>query len=106
MIWIYIICSIAVVHVLFLIYPVYRDEVLDIYSWKPWTEKNYVLFKSVTGNNKAVKMRLLINWLTWPFLCLFIIVMPIVDSIGINVPPVSETNVPLIAERNVPLVSD
>ena len=28
------------------------------------------------------------------------------DSIGINVPPVSETNVPLIAERNVPLVSD
>ena len=29
-----------------------------------------------------------------------------VDSIGINVPLVSETNVPLIAERNVPLVSD
>jgi hypothetical protein len=29
-----------------------------------------------------------------------------IDSIGINVPPVSETNVPLIAERNVPLVSD
>ena len=78
MIWIYIICSIAVVHALFLINPVYRDEALDIYSWKPWTEKDYVLFKSVTGNNKAVKMRLLINWLTWPFLCLFAIVMPIV----------------------------
>ena len=30
----------------------------------------------------------------------------IVDSIGINVPPVSETNVPPSAERNVPLVSD
>lgn len=29
-----------------------------------------------------------------------------VDSIGINVPPVSETNVPPSAERNVPLVSD
>ena len=28
------------------------------------------------------------------------------DSIGINVPPVSETNVPPSAERNVPLVSD
>ena len=78
MIWIYIICSIAVVHALFFIYPVYRDEALDIYSWKPWTEKDYVLFKSVTGNNKAVKMRLLINRLSWPFLCLFIIVMPIV----------------------------
>ena len=78
MIWIYIICSIAVVHALFLINPVYRDEALNIYSWKPWTEKDYVLFKSVTGNNKAVKMRLLINWLTWPFLCLFAIVMPIV----------------------------
>lgn len=78
MIWIYIICSIAVVHALFLINSVYRDEALDIYSWKPWTEKDYVLFKSVTGNNKAVKMRLLINWLTWPFLCLFAIVMPIV----------------------------
>ena len=78
MIWIYIICSIAVVHALFLIYPVYRDETLDIYSWKPWTEKNYVLFKSVTENNKAVKMRLLVNWLIWPFICLFAIVMPIV----------------------------
>ena len=44
MIWIYIICSIAVVHALFLINPVYRDEALDIYSWKPWTEKDYVLF--------------------------------------------------------------
>ena len=78
MIWGYIICSIAVVHALFLINPVYRDEALDIYSWKPWTEKNYVLFKSVTGNNKAVKMRLLVNWLAWPFICLFAIVMPIV----------------------------
>ena len=78
MIGIYIICSIAVVHALFYIYPVYRDEALDIYSWKPWTEKNYVLFKSVTGNNKAVKMRLLVNWLIWPFICLFAIVMPIV----------------------------
>lgn len=78
MIGIYIICSIAVVHALFLIYSVYRDETLDIYSWKPWTEKNYVLFKSVTGNNKAVKMRLLVNWLIWPFICLFAIVMPIV----------------------------
>ena len=48
MIWGYIICSIAVVHTLFLLYPVYRDEALDIYSWKPWTEKDYVLFKSVT----------------------------------------------------------
>ena len=28
------------------------------------------------------------------------------DSIGINVPPVSERNVPPSAERNVPLVSD
>ena len=78
MILVCIIVAVVIVHLLFLLYPVYRDEALDIYSWKPWTEKDYVLFKSVTGNNKAVKMRLLINWLTWPFLCLFIIVMPIV----------------------------
>lgn len=78
MILVYIIIAVVIVHLLFLLYPVYRVEALDIYSWKPWTEKDYVLFKSVTGNNKAVKMRLLINWLSWPFLCLFIIVMPIV----------------------------
>lgn len=78
MILVCIIVAVVIVHLLFLLYPVYRDEALDIYSWKPWTEKDYVLFKSVTGNNKAVKMRLLINWLTWPFLCLFAIVMPIV----------------------------
>ena len=78
MILVCIIVAVVIVHLLFLLYPVYRDEALDIYSCKPWTEKDYVLFKSVTGNNKAVKMRLLINWLTWPFLCLFIIVMPIV----------------------------
>ena len=78
MILVCIIVAVVIVHLLFLLYPVYRDEALDIYSWKPWTEKDYVLFKSVTGNNKAVKMRLLINWLSWPFLCLFIIVMPIV----------------------------
>ena len=78
MILVCIIVAVVIVHLLFLLYPAYRDEALDIYSWKPWTEKDYVLFKSVTGNNKAVKMRLLINWLSWPFLCLFIIVMPIV----------------------------
>ncbi len=78
MILVCIIVAVVIVHLLFLLYPVYRDEALDIYSWKPWTEKDYVLFKSVTGNNKAVKMRLLINWLSWPFLCLFAIVMPIV----------------------------
>ena len=78
MILVCIIVAVVIVHLLFLLYPVYRDEALDIYSWKPWTEKDYVLFKSVTGNNKAVKKRLLINWLSWPFLCLFIIVMPIV----------------------------
>ena len=32
--------------------------------------------------------------------------LPLIDSIGINVPPVSERNVPPSAERNVPLVSD
>ena len=78
MILVCIIVAVVIVHLLFLLYPVYRDEALDIYSWKPWTEKDYMLFKSVTGNNKALKMRLLINWLSWPFLCLFIIVMPIV----------------------------
>lgn len=78
MIWIYIIFSIGVVHTLLLLYPVYRDEALDVYSWTPWTEHEYVLFKKVTGNNKAVKFRLIINWLIWPFLLLFILVMPIV----------------------------
>lgn len=75
-----ILLSIAIViaHLGFLLYPVYRDEVLDAYSWTPWTEKEYALFKKVMGNSKAVKMRLLINWLIWPFLLLLILVMPIV----------------------------
>ncbi len=73
-----ILVVILIIHALCLLYPVYRDEALNIYTWTPWTEKNYVLFKSVTGNNKAVKMRLLVNWLIWPFICLFAIVMPIV----------------------------
>ena len=76
--FVYIIILITIVHAIFLLYPVYRDEALDVYSWTPWTEHEYVLFKKVTGNNKAVKIRLLINWLIWPFLLLFILVMPIV----------------------------
>lgn len=75
---VYIIIVITIVHAVFLLYPIYRDEALDIYTWTPWTEHDYVLFKKVTDNNKAVKIRLLINWIIWPFLLLFIIVMPIV----------------------------
>lgn len=75
---VYIIIVITIVHAIFLLYPVYRDEALDVYSWTPWTEHEYVLYKKVTGNNKAVKIRFLINWLIWPFLLLFILVMPIV----------------------------
>lgn len=78
MTFVYIIIVIAIVHAIFLLYPVYRDEALDVYSWTPWTEHEYVLFKKVIGNNKAVKFRLIINWLIWPFLLLFILVMPIV----------------------------
>ena len=78
MILIYIIVGIVIVHALFLLYPVYRDEALDVYAWTPWTEKNYALFKRVTSKNKAVKIRLLINWIFWPFIILFILVMPIV----------------------------
>jgi len=70
--------AILIAHLGFLLYPVYRDEVLDAYSWTPWTENEYVLFKKVMGNSKAVKMRLVINWLIWPFLLLLILVMPIV----------------------------
>ena len=73
-----IIIVITIAHAIFLLFPVYRDEALDVYSWTPWTEHEYVLFKKVTGNDKAVKIRFLINWLIWPFLLLFIIVMPIV----------------------------
>ena len=73
-----IIIVITIAHAIFLLFPVYRDEALDVYSWTPWTEHEYVLFKKVTGNNKAVKIRLLINWLIWPFLLVFILVMPIV----------------------------
>ena len=76
--FVYIIILITIVHAIFLLYPVYRDEALDVYSWTPWTEHEYVLFKKVTGNNKAVKIRLLINWFIWPFLLLFILVIPIV----------------------------
>ena len=76
--FVYIIILITIVHAIFLLYPVYRDEALDVYSWAPWTEHEYVLFKKVTGNNKAVKIRLLINWFIWPFLLLFILVIPIV----------------------------
>ena len=78
MIFVYIIVAITIVHTLFLLYPVYRDEAMDIYSWTPWKEKEYVLFKKAIGNNKAVTVRLLINWLAWPFISLFTIVMPIV----------------------------
>lgn len=78
MTFVYIIIVITIVHAIFLLYPVYRDEALDVYSWTPWTEHEYVLFKKVTGNNKAVKIRFLINWLIWPFLLLFILVMPII----------------------------
>jgi hypothetical protein len=78
MILIYIIVGIVIVHALFLLYPVYRDEALDVYAWTPWTEKNYALFKKVTSKNKEVKIRLLINWIFWPFIILFILVMPIV----------------------------
>lgn len=78
MVLVYIIVAIAIVHLLFLLYPVYRYETLDVYSWTPWTEKEYRLFKDVMGNTKAVRIRLLINWMSWPFLLLFILVMPIV----------------------------
>ena len=75
---IYIIVGIAIIHAIFLLYPVYRDEALDVYTWTPWTEKEYALFRKVTGNTMAVKIRLLINWLLWPFLLLFVLTMPIV----------------------------
>ena len=51
---------------------------MDVYTWTPWTEKEYALFRKVTGNTMAVKIRLLINWLLWPFLLLFVLTMPIV----------------------------
>ena len=69
---------IVIVHALFLLYPEYRDEAWAVYVWTPWTEKDYVLFKKFTRNNKAVKIRLLINWIVWPLLILYILVMPIV----------------------------
>lgn len=75
---IYILVCITIVHALFLLYPVYRDEALDFYAWTPWTEKNYTLFKKVTSNNQAINIRLFINWIFWPFLFLFILVMPVV----------------------------
>lgn len=78
MMLIYILASIVVIHVLILLYPVYKDETLEIYTWTPWTEKEYALFKKATDNNKAVKIRLLINWILWPFIVLFIVVMPFV----------------------------
>lgn len=78
MILVCIIVAVVIVHLLFLLYPVYRDEALDIYTWTPWTEKEYVLFRKVTGSSKAVKIRLLINWILWPFLILFIAIMPFV----------------------------
>ena len=73
-----ILVVILIIHALLLLYPVYRDEVLDVYTWTPWTEKEYVLFRKVTSNSKAVKIRLLINWILWPFLILFIAIMPFV----------------------------
>ena len=73
-----ILVGILIIHALFLLYPVYRDEALDVYTWTPWTEKEYALFRKVTGSSKAVKIRLLINWILWPFLILFIAIMPFV----------------------------
>ena len=37
---------------------------------------------------------------------LFILADAILDSSGLNVPPVAETNVPGIAETNVPAVAE
>ena len=56
MTFLYTIIAIALIHTLFLLFPVYRDEALDVYSWTPWKEKEYVLFKKAIGNNKAIKV--------------------------------------------------
>ena len=69
--------GIVIVQVLFRIYLVCRDEAF-VYTWMPWTEKDYVLFKKVPGNNRQVKVRLLIIYIAWPFIFLFSLVMPIV----------------------------
>ena len=74
----YIIIAITFIHALFLLFSVYRDEALEVYSWIPWKEKEYVLFKKAFGNKKIVKLRLLTNWVVWPFIWLFMIVLPIV----------------------------
>lgn len=74
----YFFIAITLIHALFLLYPVYRDEILDVYLWTPWNDEKYVLFKKVISNNKVAKAHLLTNWLIWPFLLLFLLVMPIV----------------------------
>lgn len=75
---IYILVGVVVIHALFLLYPLYRDETLEVYTWTPWTEEKYALLKQVAGNNKMVRIRLLMNWILWPFLILFVVVMPVV----------------------------
>lgn len=78
MILIYILVGVVIIHALFLLYPLYRDETLDVYTWTPWTEKEYALLRRAAGNNKAVRFRLLMNWIQWPFRLLFVVVMPVV----------------------------
>ncbi len=77
MILIYILVGVVIIHALFLL-SLYRDETLDVHTWTPWTEKEYALLRRAAGNNKAVRFRLLMNWIQWPFRLLFVVVMPVV----------------------------
>lgn len=74
----YIIIGILVVHGLFLLSPIYRDETLEIYTMTPWTEKKYVMYKTFLNKKDAARFHLFVNWLVWPFIILFILVMPFV----------------------------
>ena len=78
MILIYCLVGIVMIHILFLFFPIYREEVLDVYLWTPWTDDKYVLFRKAIGGHEAVKIRLLTNWLSWPFRLAYILVLPIV----------------------------
>lgn len=78
MVALYIIMGIVAVHLLFLLSPYYRDYGGRYYVELPWTEKEYVTFKRCLKNTKAIRGKLVQNWITWPLRTLFLLLLPVI----------------------------
>lgn len=74
----YIIIGIVAVHLLFLLSPNYRDYGGKYYVELPWTEKKYATLKRCLKNTKAIRGKLVQNWIMWPLRTLFILFLPVI----------------------------